>query len=705
MDHSKKSFVVLAIAGLFALQLIAEKAQLKYPLSRKSAQVDDYFGVKVADPYRWLEDIHSPETSTWVLEQKKLTEDYLKSIPFREKFRARLTEVSDYEKYSYAAKEGEYYTYRRNTGLQEQAVVYFQKGLAGEAKVLLDPNAHSIILTETAFSRDQKYFCYGISPGGSDWREFFVLETATGKKLTDHVRWAKFSDLSWYQDGFFYSRYDEPSDADKLKAKVEFQKLCYHKLGTAQEEDELIFDDPNNPEMGFGGEVTANEKYLVISGWLGSANYNFLYYKDLESGSKVVPLVDKPLGQFVFVEESEGCFLVMTDFKAPNFRLICIDPLKPQPENWQTVIPEARDKLDDVVSVGGKLIASYLKDANSMLAVHDMAGKKLYDIGLPGIGTVSGISAKKENEEMFYTFSSFTSPPAIFRYLVKENRSEMFRRADVKFDPETFVTSQVFYESKDGTKVPMFIVHKKGMKLNGQNPTLLYGYGGFNSAEQPYFKVNLIPLLECGGVYALACLRGGSEYGEEWHRAAMFEKKQNVFDDFIAAAEYLIAKGYTSLQKLAIHGASNGGLLVAAVINQRPELFQVAFPEVGVLDMLRYHKFTIGWAWAGEYGSSEKPQQFNYLHAYSPLHNIGEGLAYPATLVATADHDDRVFPAHSFKYIATLQNMYKGKNPMLLRVETEVGHGTGSTTTKTIEKYTDMYSFMFFNMRLTPEFK
>jgi prolyl oligopeptidase len=705
MGHFKKTVVVLAIAGFFALSLIAEKAQLKYPLSRKTAQVDDYFGVKVADPYRWLEDIHSPETAAWVLEQKNLTEDYLKAIPFREKFRARLTEVSDYEKYSNAAKEGEYYTYRKNTGLQEQSVVYIQKGLDGEAKVLLDPNAHSVILTETAFSRDQKYFCYGISPGGSDWREFFVLETATGKKLADHVRWAKFSDLSWYKDGFFYSRYDEPNDADKLKAKVEFQKLFYHKLGTGQEEDELIFNDPNNPELGFGGEVTANEKYLVISGWVGTANYNFLYYKELETGSKVVPLVDKPMGQFVFVDESEGRFLVMTDFQAPNFKLICIDPLKPQPENWQTVIPEARDKLDDVVSVGGKLIASYLKDANSLLAVHDAGGKKLCDIGLPGIGTVSGISAKKENDEMFYTFSSFTYPPAIFRYQVKENRSYMFRRADVKFDPEKFVTNQVFYQSKDGTKVPMFIVHKKGIKLDGRNPTLLYGYGGFNSAEQPYFKGNLIPLLECGGVYALACLRGGSEYGEEWHRAAMFEKKQNVFDDFIAAAEYLIAKGYTSLQKLAIHGASNGGLLVAAVINQRPELFQVAFPEVGVLDMLRFQRFTIGWAWVGEYGSSEKPQQFNYLYAYSPLHNIREGLAYPATLVATADHDDRVFPAHSFKYIAALQNMYKGKNPMLLRVETEVGHGTGSTTSKTIEKYTDMYSFMFFNMRLTPEFK
>jgi prolyl oligopeptidase len=489
-----------------------------------------------------------------------------------------------------------------------------------------------------------------------------------------------------------------------LKSKVEFQKLCYHKVGTSQAEDKLIFSDSGNPELGFGGEVTENEKYLVISGWVGSANHNFLYYKDLEAGQNVIPLIDKPLGQFIFVAEAGDRFLVLTDHGAPNFKLILIDPLHPQKENWQTVIPQSKNKMDDVSYVGGKLVVSYLKDANSLVSVYEPGGQKLYDVALPGIGTAYGFSGKKDDNEVFYTFTSFTFPPAIYRYLVKENRSELFRKAAVEFDPDQFVTTQVFYESKDKTKIPLFIVHKKGLQLDGGNPTLLYGYGGFNAASQPYFKANLIPLLESGGVYAMACLRGGSEYGEEWHRAAMFEKKQNVFNDFIAAAEYLIAKGYTSLQKLAIHGASNGGLLVAAVINQRPELFQVAFPEVGVLDMLRYHKFTIGWAWAGEYGSSEKPEQFKYLYAYSPLHNIKEGVAYPATLVVTADHDDRVFPAHSFKYIATLQEKYKGKNPILLRVETQVGHGTGSTTSKTIERYTDMYSFMFFNMGIVPEF-
>jgi prolyl oligopeptidase len=703
MNQFKKVFIALVMADLFLLMLGVEKISLKYPITKKTDQIDDYFGVPVADPYRWLEDVNVPETVAWVTAQKTLSENYLAAIPWRENFRARLTEISNYEKYSNAAKEGEYYTYRKNTGLQEQSVVYIQKGMDGEARVLLDPNAQAIILADTAFSRDQKYFGFGVSPGGSDWREYFVIETETGKKLPDHVRWAKFSEMSWYKDGFFYSRYDEPKEADMLKAKVEFQKLFYHKLGAPQSDDQLIFSDNGNPELGFSGEVTDSEKFLVISGWVGSANHNFLYGKDLEAGSEVIPLVDKPLGQFVFAGEADEGLLVMTDFQAPNFRLILIDPQNPQVENWKTIIPEAREKMDDVSFVGGRLIVSYLKDANSQVCVYAADGKKLYDVVLPGIGAAYGFSGKKTDNEVFYTFTSLTHPPAIYRYLVKENRSELFRKSAVKFDSERFITSQVFYESKDKTRIPLFIVHKKGLKLDGRNPTLLYGYGGFNSAMQPYFKASLIPLLESGGVYAMACLRGGSEYGEDWHRAAMFEKKQNVFDDFIAAAEYLIGKGYTSIQKLAVHGASNGGLLVAAVINQRPELFQVAFPEVGVLDMLRYHKFTIGWAWAGEYGSSDKPEQFKYLYAYSPLHNIREGAAYPATMVLTADHDDRVFPAHSFKYVAALQEKYKGKNPILLRVESQVGHDTGSTTSKTIERYADMYSFMFFNMGIVPD--
>jgi prolyl oligopeptidase len=426
----------------------------------------------------------------------------------------------------------------------------------------------------------------------------------------------------------------------------------------------------------------------------------------LETGSAVIPLVDKPIqAHFFFISEKDDRFLVMTDYEAPNFKLVLIDPKDTQKENWKVIIPESKDKMDSVSYVGGKLIVSYLKDANTAVSVFEPSGRKLYDISLPGIGTADGFDGKEKDNEVFYTFSSFTAPPTIYRYLVKENKSELFRKANVKFDPDKFQTIEVFYESKDKTRVPMFLVHKKDLVLNGQNPTLLYAYGGFNSSMQPYFSASIIPLLESGGVYAMACLRGGGEYGEEWHRAAMFEKKQNVFDDYIAAAEYLIAKGYTSANKLAAYGASNGGLLVGAVINQRPDLFQVAFPAVGVLDMLRYQKFTIGWAWAGEYGSSDKPEQFKYLLAYSPLHNIKEEIAYPATMVETADHDDRVFPAHSFKYIATMQEKYKGNNPILLRVETKVGHGTGSTTSKNIERYTDMYSFMFYNMGLTPKFK
>ncbi|HLP44318.1 MAG TPA: prolyl oligopeptidase family serine peptidase [Candidatus Kapabacteria bacterium] len=709
MNHFKMVIIVFSIISFMTTLFGTGKISLTYPVAAKGEQVDDYFGEKVKDPYRWLEDVNSQETAAWVTAQKNFTDNYLAGIEFRGAIKARLTEIANYEKYSHPSKQGKYYIFWRNSGLQDQNVVYIQEGLTGKARILLDPNTFSadgtITLTDISFSNDQKYVGYAISPGGSDWREFFVMETETGKKLPDHICWAKFSDMSWYKDGFFYSRYDEPKEADKLKAKIEFQKVFYHKIGTPQAEDKLIYRDDTNPKLGFGGNVTENEKYLVITAWEGSASHNFLYYKNLAADSPVIPLIDKPLGHLGFVGEIENRFLVMTDYEAPNFKLILIDPLHPQEMNWKVIIPESKDKMDNVSYVGGKLIVSYLKDANTVVSVYEPNGQKLYNIDLPGIGTARGFDGKAGDNEVFYTFHSFTTPPTIYHYDVKENKSELFRKTNVKFDPDKFETIQVFYESKDKTRIPLFIVHKKGLQLNGQNPGLIYGYGGFNSSMQPSFNSSIIPLLEAGGVYAVACLRGGSEYGEEWHRAALFEKKQNVFDDFIAAAEYLIAKGYTSAGKLAAYGASNGGLLVAAVINQRPDLYKVAFPAVGVLDMLRYHKFTIGWAWAGEYGSSEKPEQFKYLYAYSPLHNIKEGISYPATLVETADHDDRVFPAHSFKYIATMQEKYKGSNPVLLRVETKVGHGTGSTTTKTIERYTDMYSFMFYNMGIKPEFK
>jgi prolyl oligopeptidase len=710
MKMSTKTVVFCLVLSLFIFASSwAQKPPIKYPVTKKVDQVDDFFGTKVEDPYRWLEEMNSPETRQWINAQVEVTEKYLSSIEFRPRLKARFTEVWNYEKYSYPRKEGEYYIFNKNDGLQEQDVVYMQKGLEGKPDVLLDPNTFSkdgsISLTDVSFSKDQDYLVYGISRGGSDWQEFYVMEVKTRGKMNDHIQWVKFSSTSWYQDGFFYSRYDEPpKDADKLKLKVQDQKIYYHKVGTTQSEDRLIFQDSRNPQRIYIGSTTDDEKYLLITVLEGSADHNLFYYKNLEKDSPVTPVIDKPIGHFNVVDETSGKFLLVTDYEAPNYKLVLIDPQKPQKEHWETIIPESTDKLDYVSYVGGRLIASYLKDANTRVSVFDVKGKKLYDVQLPGIGTAWGFTSKREDNEVFYTFTSFMTPSTIYRYNIKENKSELFRKSNVKFNAEAYETRQVFYESKDKTRVPLFIVHKKGLPMNGQNPTMLYGYGGFNAPMRPGFRISIIPLLENGGVYAAACLRGGDEYGEKWHRAGMLEKKQNVFDDFIAAAEYLVRTGYTSPQKLAIMGASNGGLLVGAVMNQRPDLFKVAIPDVGVMDMLRFHKFTIGWAWVGEYGSSENPEQFKFLYKYSPLHNIKAGVEYPATLVATADHDDRVFPAHSFKYIAALQERYKGKNPVLIRIETQVGHGAGAATSKSIQLYTDIYSFMFYNMGIKPVF-
>jgi len=712
MKKSTKMIVSCLILGLFLVTSeFAKKPPIKYPISKKVDQVDDYFGTKVEDPYRWLEEMNSPGTREWINAQIEVAEKYLSSIEFRPQLKARFTELWNYERYSAPSKEGEYYIFSKNDGLQEQDVVYMQKAPAGKPEVLLDPNTFSkdgsvsLARASIEFSRDYKYLSYGISRGGSDWRELYMMDVKTREKMRDHIQWVKFSSISWYKDGFFYSRYDEPpKDANKLKVKIQDQKIYYHKVGTPQSEDRLIFQDSKNPQRIYIGSVTEDEKYLLITVFEGAAGHNLFYYKNLEKDSPVTPLIDKPIGHFNVVEVMEDKFMMETDYEAPNYKLVLIDAQNPQKEHWETVIPESTDKLSYVSYVGGRLIASYLKDANTMVSVFDVKGKKLYDVQLPGIGTAWGFTGKKEDNEVFYTFTSFTTPSTIYLYNIKENKSELFRKSKIKFNPEAYETRQVFYESKDKTRVPLFIVHKKGLQMNGQNPTMLYGYGGFNSSIQPGFRISIIPLIENGGVYAAACLRGGDEYGEKWHRAGMLEKKQNVFDDFIAAAEYLVRTGYTSPQKLAIMGASNGGLLVGAVMNQRPDLFKVAIPDVGVLDMLRFHKFTIGWAWVGEYGSSENPEQFKFLYKYSPLHNIKAGVDYPATLVATADHDDRVFPAHSFKYIAALQEKYKGINPVLIRIETQVGHGAGTATSKSIQLYTDIYSFTFYNMNIKPVF-
>lgn len=703
---------ILFISGLFLIFVVnscsSKKIKVDYPETAKVDTIDNYFGFEVPDPYRWLEDDNSEETAAWVKAQNEVTKNYLDQIPYKEQINNRLTELWDYEKYSAPRKVSEYYIFSKNDGLQEHSVIYFQEGLDTEPEVLLDPNKlsddGSVSLAGLAFSKDGKHASYAISRGGSDWREIYVMDVKSKSLLDDHLMWAKFTSMAWYKDGFYYSRYDEPKGEGKLKAKNEFQKLFYHKLGTDQSEDKLILEDKKNPKLGFSAQVTEDEKYLIIYGWQGSARKNSVYFKDLQNNSKILSVFDKFDAQYSVVENEKDNFLVTTNNNAPHSKLIMVNPYKPEEQNWKEIIPESKNVLQSISYVGGKLIANYLKDANSHITVNTLQGEKLYDLELPSVGSAYGFGGKKDETEVFYTFTSFTFPATIFRYDIENNSTELFRKSDIKFNPDEYETKQVFYKSKDGTEIPLFITHKKGLTLNGDNPALLYAYGGFNVSMTPSFSVTRIPILENGGVYALACLRGGGEYGEEWHKAGMLENKQNVFDDFIAAAEYLISEKYTSSEKLAIQGGSNGGLLVGAVINQRPELFKVAIPMVGVMDMLRYHKFTIGWAWASEFGSSEDSTQFEYLYEYSPLHNIKSDLNYPATIITTADHDDRVFPAHSFKYAAELQEKYRGENPTLIRIETQVGHGAGTSTSKTIELFTDLWSFLFYNLDVDPKY-
>ena len=678
------------------------KIKLKYPQTAKVDIIDNYFGVKVHDPYRWLEDDKSPETAKWVEDENKVTEDYLSKIPFREKIKNRLTELWNFEKYSAPQKVKDFYIFYKNDGLQEQYVVYIQKGLNGQPEVLIDPNKlsddGSVSLDDLTFSNDGKYCSYSISRGGSDWREIFVMETESKKLLPDHLMWAKFSSLAWFKDGFFYSRHEKPKDDELLKAKNEFHKLYYHKLGDAQENDKLVLEDKSNPQLGFSASVTDDENYLIIYGWQGSASENSVYIKNLKTDSQIKLILGKFDAEYAIVDNLESNILTVTNKNAPHSKLVLIDPLKPGEENWKTIIPESKDVLKSVTYVGGKLFAEYLKDANTKVLIFNLEGNQLSELHLPGIGTAYGFGGKKDYKELFYTFTSFNYPPTILKYDIENDKSEVFRKINIKFNPDEYETKQVFYSSKDGTKIPLFITHKKGLKLDGSNPAMLYGYGGFNISLTPEFAISIIPILENGGVYAMACLRGGGEYGEEWHKAGMLQNKQNVFDDFIAAAEYLIENKYTNPNKLALRGGSNGGTLIGAVINQRPEICKVAYPQVGVMDMLRFHKFTIGWAWVPEYGSSEDSVQFMNLYKYSPLHNIKSDLKYPAVMVTTADHDDRVFPAHSFKYAATFQEKYKGDNPVLIRIETKVGHGAGTSTSKSIELYSDLWSFMFYNL-------
>jgi len=706
----KKPMLMLILFALVIAFAACKKeaARLAYPETKKVDQVDDYFGTKVADPYRWLEDDNAEDTKAWVEAENKVTFGYLDTIPFRPKIKERLTEIYNYPRYSAPFRAGEYYLFTKNDGLQNQSVYHIQKGLDGAPEVFLDPNALSpdgtVRMNIVAVSKDDRYVALSRGEAGSDWTELRVMEIATKRELPDRVQWVKFSGASWHGDGFYYSGYDKPAPGEELKGKNEFMKVFYHKLGDPQEKDALVYEDKEHPLRTYGAATTEGEEWLILGLSEGTSGSE-VWVKDLSK--KNAPLVMLFKG-FEFdaspLEIVDGKFLVHTNAGAPNFRVVAIDPKDPAPEKWQTVIPEKPEVLSGAGTAGGYMFCNYLKDANSKIFQHKLDGTLVREIELPALGTAGGFGGKRDEKVMFYTFTSFTYPSTIYKFDPAAGASEVFRKPEVKFDPSAYETKQVFYPSKDGTMVPMFIVHKKGLALDGKNPTFLYAYGGFNISETPAFSVSNVILLENGGVYALANLRGGGEYGETWHKAGMLDKKQNVFDDFIAAAEYLIKEKYTSTPRLAIAGGSNGGLLVGAAMTQRPELFGVAFPAVGVMDMLRYHKFTIGWAWAVEYGSSDKEDQFGYLYKYSPLHNFKDGACYPATMVTTADHDDRVVPAHSFKFAATLQEKQACAKPVVIRIQTRSGHGS-SNLTKAIESLTDQWSFMFFNMGVKPIYK
>ena len=689
-----RKYSILFIA--MTTMLSSAFAQIKYPETKKVDQVDDYFGTKVSDPYRWLEDDKSAETAAWVAAENKVTQDYLSKIPFREQVRKRLEEMWNYPKYSSPFKEGEYYYYYKNDGLQNQSILYRQPGLNGRPEIFIDPNKMSkdgtAAVSTPSFTKNKKYAAYMIAQAGSDWQEAYVMDVATKKVLDDKIQWIKFSGLSWKgDDGFYYSRYPEADETKKMTNQNQNQKLYYHKLGTPQSEDVLIYEDKEHPLRSVGGGLTEDERFLLIHQSEGTSGSQ-IWVKDMKNPNSSFILLIKGFDTNAGVIDNDGDrLLVLTNADAPNYKVVSIDPKNPSKENWQTIILTRTNFLQSVGTAGGKLFLTYLEDASSRVYQTNYKGNLEREIKLPGIGTAGGFDGNREDNELFYTYSSFNYPPAIFHYTISNGQTELFRKAEAKINADNYQTVQSFFTSKDGAKVPMFITYKKGLKLNGNNPTLIYGYGGFNIASTPGFSISNAFFLEQGGVYVLVNLRGGNEYGEAWHKAGMLQNKQNVFNDFIGAAEFLIKTKYTNPQKLAMRGGSNGGLLVGAVMTQRPDLFRVAIPQVGVMDMLRYHTFTIGHAWATEYGRSDKEEDFKNLIRYSPLHNLRKGVKYPATLVTTADHDDRVVPAHSFKFAATLQEDNAGANPTLIRIETKAGHGGGKPTSKQIDEASDIW--------------
>jgi prolyl oligopeptidase len=682
---------------------------LQYPVTRTVDHVDVYHGVQVPDPYRWFEDDNSTQTAEWVEAQNKVTFGYLETIPFRAQLTTRLKQLYDYPKYSAPSRKKDLFFFYKNDGLQNQSVLYVQNGLDAAPEVLLDPNSWSpdgtVRLTTFSPSRDARFAVYGISRSGSDWQEYNVLDLTTRKPLADKIEWVKVSNVAWRGQGFYYSRYPAAAGGRELSAANENHQVFYHRIGTPQSSDELVFEDAKNPQRFHSLQTTEDERFaiLTVSDRGTGKQGNAVFVRDLSRAPSFAPVIPTISDDTYDVIDNVGDeLLVYTNRNAPNGRVIRINPAAPAEAGWRVVVPEKREPLESAATAGGKLFATYMKDVATRVSVHRLDGRLENEVSMPGLGTAAGFGGDRDSTFVFYTFTSFTVPSAIYRYDLATRRSSQFRASEIAgFDASVYETRQVFVTSKDGTRVPMFLVHAKGLRLDGNNPTLMYAYGGFNVSTLPTFNPLRLALLEQGFVYASVNTRGGSEYGEEWHDAGTKTRKQNVFDDFIAAAEWLVANKYTSRARLAMLGGSNGGLLVGAVMNQRPELFRVAIPQVGVMDMLRFQKFTIGWNWIADYGSSDNPEEFKALHAYSPLHNIRPGVRYPATLMTTADHDDRVVPAHSFKYAATLQAKANSENPALIRIETRSGHGASSTT-KLIEATADVYAFIMHNLGIIP---
>lgn len=697
-----------------------KEAAIAYPETARGEVTDDYFGTEVADPYRWLENDTSAETAAWVKAQNEVTNSYLDAIPFKEKIAKRYEELFNYPKVGTPRKVGEKFFLYKNSGLQNQSVIYYRESIDGEDKVFIDPNEvdpnGTTSINLMGASMDEKYIAVNTQVAGSDWQTITVYDVETLEKLDDELNWVKFSGASWYKDGFFYSRYPEPVKGKEISQAAKNQKVYYHKVGDSQDQDVLVYEDKTNPNLYMGVGVTEGEEYATLYVSTGTDGFK-QFFHDLSKG------MPKPSTKWVVLQDGfkqktsivdfvpagtanvGGKFLVMTDVDAPRYRCVAVDPNNPSQENWVDVIPQGEDLLEGVTTGGGILFATYLSDVKNKIFRSNMDGSDMQEIALPDIGSAGGFGGKRDDTYSFYYFTSFTDPGTSFRYDYETGESTVYYRPELKFDPSQFETEQVKYTSKDGTKVPMFIVKKKGTELNGSNPTLLYGYGGFNISLSPSFSTSRMVFLEQGGIYAQANLRGGGEYGEEWHKAGMLENKQNVFDDFIAAAEYLIKEKYTSSERLAIMGGSNGGLLVGAVMTQRPDLFAVALPAVGVMDMLRFHKFSAGFGWIPEYGCADSSKtQFDYLHAYSPLHNLKEGTAYPATMISTADHDDRVVPAHSFKFASQLQHCHSGDAPVLIRIDVDAGHGAGKPTHMIIDEQADKWAFVFKNMDFEPTY-